>query len=76
MQTFSTSGSLSFAHTTSRVAGSWTSPIIVIAIGVVSLQTGIHDAEPCIEDLSPGGAAEKSFAAAPDRIKGCPRDKS
>jgi hypothetical protein len=75
MQTFSTSGSLSFAHTTSRVAGSWTSPIIVIAIGVVSLQTGMMPSL-AFEDLSPGGVAEKSFAATPDRIKGCPRDKN
>src|SRR6266851_8038869 len=32
MHCLSTSESLSFAHTTSRVAASWTSPFIVIAI--------------------------------------------
>jgi hypothetical protein len=32
MQLFSTAASLSIAHTASRLAGSWTSPIIFIAI--------------------------------------------
>src|SRR5689334_23456475 len=35
MQLLSTSGSLSFAHTTSRLAGSWTCPFMVIAIGLL-----------------------------------------
>src|SRR5438105_13247301 len=34
MQAFSTSGSFSLAHTASRAAASWTSPFIVMAIGV------------------------------------------
>src|SRR5437660_4445238 len=33
MQAFSTSGSFSFSHTAWRLAGSWTSPLIVIAMG-------------------------------------------
>src|SRR5215469_13672627 len=33
MQAFRTSGSFSLAHTASRLAGSWTSPVIVIAMG-------------------------------------------
>jgi hypothetical protein len=36
MQAFSTSASLSLAYTTSRLAGSCTSPVIVIAIDVSS----------------------------------------
>src|SRR5262245_51211701 len=35
MQLLSTSGSLSLAHTTSRLAGSWTCPFMVIAIGLL-----------------------------------------
>src|SRR5687768_8515469 len=37
MQLLSTSGSLSFAQTTSRLAGSWTCPFMVIAIGLLRL---------------------------------------
>src|SRR5580692_1045906 len=33
MQAFKTAGSFSLAHTASRLAGSWTSPVIVIAMG-------------------------------------------
>jgi hypothetical protein len=35
----STSASLSFCQTTSREAGSWTSPVIVIAIAAVSFSS-------------------------------------
>src|SRR5262245_14461178 len=35
MQLLSTSGSLSLAHTTSRLAASWTCPLMVMAIGVL-----------------------------------------
>src|SRR5262245_62461806 len=35
MQLLSTSGSLSLAHTTSRLAASWTCPFMVMAIGVL-----------------------------------------
>jgi hypothetical protein len=34
MQAFNTAGSLSFVHTTSRGAASWTSPLIVMAMGL------------------------------------------
>ena len=37
MQLLSTSGSLSFAQTTSRLAASWTCPFMVIAIGLLRL---------------------------------------
>src|SRR5580704_337338 len=34
MQAFRTSGSLSLTHTDSRLAGNWTSPVMVIAISL------------------------------------------
>ena len=63
MQALSTSASLSLAHTTSRLAGSCTSPVMTIAIGVVSLSRNLSNG------LSPWRAPEKSFAAGLERFK-------
>src|SRR5262249_27493848 len=54
MQLLSTSGSLSFAHTTSRLARSWTCPFMVIAIaGLHSLPAVISACSGEVDTGSP-----------------------
>src|SRR5262245_2350095 len=53
MQALSTSGSLSIAQTLSRVAESWTSPLIVIAIGAHSVAVRPAGTMPELQPVMP-----------------------